>query len=417
MKKHSFYLLFLLLFAISSVKAQKELTLKECQDLLQKNNLSLLAGQYDVSISEANVIQAKVWEQPYFSGEFNAIKPNEHTFFNVGAKGEKAFEIQQLIYLGGKKRNEVNFAKSNLELAKNQFEQLLRNLDFQLKVNFYQLYFNRQKYKSLSSQVGNLDTLIVAYKKQADKGNIPLKDVVRLQSLSINFKGQLLDLQKEFLDTQQTIKLLTGTNQDVLPKIPETELQVNLNKELNKTIADLEKKVLYQNLEVKYQQKVSESQELYLKWQKSLATPDLTMGSSYDQRGGAFDNQVNLTFGIPLPVWNKNKGNIKIAKYSIEQSKINKQQKENELINWINNAYQTYLYQKKQYNQSASESQNFSIVYSGVLKNFQRTNISLIEFTDFMESYNQTFQFLSDIKMDLLITEEKINYLTNETIF
>ena len=63
----------------------------------------LLAEQYNIEASKAAVIQAKIWEQPFFSGEFNAINPQNNRVFDIGAKGQKALAIDQLIYLGGKR--------------------------------------------------------------------------------------------------------------------------------------------------------------------------------------------------------------------------------------------------------------------------------------------------------------------------
>ena len=54
---------------------------------------------------------------------------------------------------------------------------------------------------------------------------------------------------------------------------------------------------------------------------KSLSVPDLTIGTRWTQRGAAFDNQLALSFGIPIPLWNKNKGNQMKAEYQIQENK------------------------------------------------------------------------------------------------
>ena len=55
------------------------ITLTDCETLFQKNNLDLLAEQYNISASKAAVIQAKIWDQPYLSGELNALNsPNKN---------------------------------------------------------------------------------------------------------------------------------------------------------------------------------------------------------------------------------------------------------------------------------------------------------------------------------------------------
>ena len=185
------YLTFLLLFVNCMLAlAQKPTTLAEAEQQMQKNNLLLIAEQYNISASQAAVIQAKIWDQPYLLVEANMINPQNEKIFDVGTNGKKMASIQQLIYLGGKKRNEVDFAKTNVALAELQFEQLIRNLKFQLAQTFYTIYYDQEKALTIGEQIQKLDTLLINYEIQAQKGNVPLKDVVRLQSLVMNLRQE-----------------------------------------------------------------------------------------------------------------------------------------------------------------------------------------------------------------------------------
>lgn len=60
---------------------------------------------------------------------------------------------------------------------------------------------------------------------------------------------------------------------------------------------------------------------------------------------------------------------------------------------------------------------DFETVYEGVIQNFQKRNISLIEFTDFIESYNQSILYINEIKKQIVLSKETINYIANENIF
>ncbi|MDZ4667611.1 MAG: TolC family protein [bacterium] len=391
--------------------------MEQCENLFQKSNLSLLAQQYNVDASKAAVIQAKIWDRPYVSSELNLLNPPANKMFDVGSYGQKTLAIQQLIYLGGKKRKEVDFAKSNVGISELQFEQLLRNLRFELQQSFYQVYFNQKKANSLKSQLANLDSLINTYSVQAEKGNVPLKDVVRLQSLSLFFKNELLDIQKDIFVQQENLKILTNTSENINALVSEDSLNQKYLKPILQVEEQLQKKALQKNPEYLTALKIMESNDLMLKWQKSLATPDITVGANYDQRGGAFNNQVNLTFGIPLPLWNTNRGNIKMAAAQLGQTKMLKEQKVLEINSKVSTAYNTFIYQQNQYQQSVSIFQNFEKVYRGILQNFQKRNITMIEFTDFMESYNQSILFLNEIKKQVIINGENLNYLTNEKVF
>lgn len=89
-----------------------------------------------------------------------------------------------------------------------------------------------------------------------------------------------------------------------------------------------------------------------------------------------------------------------------------------ELKNKIESAYLTWKQQQEQYLQVRDVTKgNFEIVYRGVLQNFQKRNISLLDFTDFMESYSQSLLNLNDIQKQVVLSGEVLNYLVNEKLF
>ncbi len=97
-------LTFLFLIATQTVFSQQNLSLQQCEDKFVKNNLLLLAEQYNLDIAKASVIQAKIWDLPVVSGEINAINPQDKRVLDIGAKGQKAIAVQQLLYLGKKNK-------------------------------------------------------------------------------------------------------------------------------------------------------------------------------------------------------------------------------------------------------------------------------------------------------------------------
>jgi cobalt-zinc-cadmium efflux system outer membrane protein len=395
--------------------SQSAVSLATLENLLIQGNLKLLVEKYNISIAEAEIIQAKIWSQPYVSGELNFINPEQNRFVDIGQSGQKVLAVEQLIFLGGKKKNEVEFATNQKELAILHYEKLLRELKFELHVSYYELFFNQKKLRNIEFQLKNIDSLIESYRIQSTKGNIALKDVVRLESFALSLKSERSEIEKSNIEVISDIKMLTGiasdfTLEDVLidnlvtkPIIDKKESLFEIAKQNN---------VLYQ---LKQQEIISGNN--YIKWQKSMNIPDLTIGLSYDQRGGAFRNQTNLTFGIPIPLWNKNKGNIISAQYMLEQTKTNIAELERELFLQIDNELSILNLYQKQLNELQGANDNFKMVYNGMLENFRKRNVSLIEFTDFMESYNQSILYVDEVKKQIAYHGSKLNHLISQSIF
>lgn len=409
--------IFLFGFLTQAAVAQKAVTLQDCESQFLKNNLFLLASQYNIDASKAMTIQARIWDNPMLTAELNAYNPENNQYFDIGKQGQKAFGIEQLIYLGGKKRNEVKLAQTNEKLAELQFNDLLRTLKLQLRQSFYTVYYNTKSLETTDQQLSHIEDLINSYSIQAQKGNIPLKDVVRLQSLYLNFKNERMEVVNDNIEEQGNLKLLLNTTENVVPEVSKDEFNKYL-KTIDFNLKAFEDEAIAQRPDYMAKQKEIDANELNVKWQKSLAVPDLTLGANYDQRSGAFNKEANLTLGIPLPLWNKNKGNIKYAKTILEQSKVEKQNFELQLQTEITTAWNKWDESRKNYTViKPTVNADFEAVYNGMLTNFQKRNVSLLEFTDFMESYNQAIIQVNELKKKVALSGEELNSTINKDLF
>lgn len=400
----------------SVISAQQQMSLLECENAFQQNNLQLLAEQYSINMADADILQAKIWELPQMGGYINGYNPQDKRFLDAGRA--KGFEVTQLIYMGGKKKNEIAFAKSNKELAQLQFSQLLVELRTQLHTNYYNLYYEKLKLENTNKQLGYMNDLLKAYKVQSAKGNVSLKDEVRLQSIVIQLNNDKVNINKNLLEFEQNLKVLTGITENIEPEISEEEAKLVLTAQPFGDNDELKRKALENNADYLFILKLIDNSKLYAQWQKSLNVPDLNVGAEYDQASGTFNNEINLKVGIPIPLWKSNKGNVEKANYAIKQNQKNAEFQKLNLETKVQSAFQIW---KTQYDQLAeiksTDLSNLDLVYDGILKNFRNGNISLIEFTDFMESYRQTALQIYDMKNDLMESAIQLNQLVQTKIF
>lgn len=395
---------------------QQQMSLLDCENAFQTNNLQLLAEQYSINMADADILQAKIWELPQLSGQINAYNPEGRKVFDIGSA--KGAQVTQLIYMGGKKKNEIAFAKSNKELAQLQFSQLLVELRTQLHTTYYNLYYEKLKLENTNKQLGYMNDLLSAYKVQSAKGNVSLKDEVRLQSIVIQLNNDKIGINKDILEFEQNLKVLTGITDDIEPQVSESEAKDILAAQPFGQEEELKKKALENNADYLYNIKLIDNSKLYAQWQKSLNVPDLNVGAGWDQNGGTFKNEVNLLVGIPIPLWKSNQGNVEKANYAIKQNQKNADYQKLNLETKVQSAYKTW---KGQYDQLAeiktTDLSNLELVYNGMLKNFRNGNVSLIEFTDFMESYRQTALQIYDMKNEIIQSAEQLNQLVQTKIF
>lgn len=400
----------------SFMAAQRPMSLSDCEEAFRNNNLQVLAEQYNINIADADILQSKIWELPQLSGQINAYNPEDKKAFDVGhAKGA---QVTQLIYMGGKKKNEIAFAKSNKELAQLQFSQLLVDLRTLLHTAYFNLYYENLKLDNTNKQLGYMNDLLNAYRIQSAKGNVSLKDEVRLQSIVIQLNNDKLGINKNILEQQRNLKVLTGITEDIEPRLSDNEAKELLASQPFGDDEELKRKALENNADYQYYLKLIDNSKLYAQWQKSLNVPDLNVGAGWDQNGGTFKNEVNLMVGIPLPLWKANQGNVEKANYSIQQNQKNAEYQKLSLETQVEAAFKTW---KNQYDQlmeiKTTDLDNLDLVYNGMLKNFRNGNVNLIEFVDFMESYRQTALQIYDMKNEVIQSAEELNQLVQTKIF
>ena len=390
-------------------------SVKKADSLFLKNNYALLASALNIDAQKAQVIQAKLYPNPVFTAELNAYDPDNKKAFHIDNTGQKSFQLEQLILLGGKRKAQMDLAKTNVKIAELEFQQLISQLKYQLHSSLYLLKQQSILITKYNKQLELLDTIVTAYETQSKKGNIALKDVVRLKGFYLTISNERAEMYKGYFEEMAKVQVILQTS----AIIDVNEDNVNYGAYIKPISVDDISTIALQNRAeflITEQDKIFAQQ--YFKYQKSLAVSDANLFTSYDQRGGAFNNQVNVGISIALPFWNRNQGNIKASKYEIKQREYDAESLKNKLISEVYNSY--YLY-----NQSVAEFQktdrmyddDFETAFSGISENFRKGNVSIIEFLDFFESYNNALAEISRARVQLKTSAELINLTIGKAIF
>mgnify|MGYP000121560979 FL=1 len=93
------------------------LTLKEAEQRFLERNLSLIAERYNIDMAQAQVLQAKLFENPVISLEQNVYNRLNGKYFDFGKEGEMVVGIEQVIRLAGQRNKQVKLEKINKEIA------------------------------------------------------------------------------------------------------------------------------------------------------------------------------------------------------------------------------------------------------------------------------------------------------------
>ncbi|MGZ3925175.1 MAG: TolC family protein, partial [Flavisolibacter sp.] len=366
---------------------------------------------------KAQIIQARLYNNPNFQFSGTIYNPEQKKFFDLSKEtGEYIVGAQQLILLAGKRNKQIKLAETNATLGENRFFDLLRTLRFSLRSDFYQAYFIQNSINAYDKQIRSLERLNQTYEQLLAKGVVTLKDAVRIKSLLYSLKAEQTSLQNQFNDVNAEMQLLLQSNQKII--IPVSNIDVaSLPPVRELSLQSLTDSAYTNRYDLRQAQNTLLYSEQNYTLQKALATPDLNVGAQFDKRGSFVENASFFNLAIDLPFFNRNQGNIKAAKLTIDQNKLLVEKQTQIVQNDVQHAYANAITTD---NMLKSVDSNFRGQFEQLLvsmtENFEKRNISLLEFTDFYDTYKQNVLQMNQLQNARMQAIENLNFAIGKTI-
>ena len=395
------------------------LTIRQAEDQFLKNNLQLIIQNYNISSAEAQIITARLFQNPEFNFSNVLYNPDTKRILDVSSQtGEYSFGINQLFLTAGKRNKNIRLAKIGVEQARYQFFDLLRTLKLTLRDDFFTIYFQQQSAKVYDAEIGSLYKLLTAYKQQYLKGNIAEKEVLRIQSQLYSLQSEYTNLNVGIDTAESQLKFLIRANPNTYI-LPQYSYQLD-GKEvvLTTPYQKLLDSAYVNRSDLKLARATLDYNNVNLSLQKALAVPDINLGVNYDKQASYIKDYTGIGIDFPLPLFNRNQGAIKQARIAIDQSKFQLQNQQNQVESDVTSNYKIALRYETVYNSFDPKFKgDFSHLIEEVFKNYEKRNISLLEFLDFYDSYKVNTLQLNNIQLNRVTSLEQLNFVTGTPFF
>ena len=410
-------LLILLMIRVWTGVAQEGVVRLSLDDALERFaacNLSLIAERYHVDMAEAQVTQAKLFENPVVSFEQNVYNRNNGKYFDLGKEGEAVVEIEQLIYIAGQRNKRVRLEKLNKEMAVYQFEEVIRTLRGELKEKFVDLYYTRKSLSVYDREIGYLSTVLDVYKEQNAKGNVSLLEKSRIQALLLSLKQERNGISNEAVALEGDLRLLLGLKREEVPEPLFDESALDRIELEKLPLAELSARMAGRP-DLKQAEAGIRASEADVRLQRSLAFPEVSLKGAYDRAGNFCNNYFAIGLSVSVPLFNRNQGNIKLARLSVLRNNTLAEQARRQADNELFACYTKLAKALELYRSSDYElERDFDRIIEGVNAGFRKRNISLLEFIDYYEAYKETCLQLYEMKRDVVMAAEGLNTIVGD---
>lgn len=417
----SFLLIFLPFDTFAQQEEVKRYTPSQIETLFLEQNLQLIAEKMNISLADAEIAQAKLWDNPELSiGSVNFWgSDRQRKELEMGSFPKNvqfSVELNQIIRTARKRSKLVKQTEVTKEIAIEEFEEILRGLKAELRKLIGEAAYLQSYREVLSTQQKSLEQLIAAYKKQVAQGNIAKTELLRLQSGLLELEKEMNETEVDFNAQQKELKSLLNISPFIRIEIKPGE--ENMPDPDPMQLASLFEIAFESRPDLKRSELQTHFYEKSLIYEKSQRIPDITLNVSYDRYGGIWKDFAGVGFSFDLPFLNRNQGNIKAAKIGLYQSRYLVHQQQNTVLHEITEAFTNYVqaynfHQKIADNELLTELDKMFELYT---KNLLNKNISMLEYIDFMESYRSNKQTLLTARKNRYVSFSELQYATGSDI-
>lgn len=396
-----------------------KLSQEECEALFLKNNLSILAENINISKAEALVIQAKTWPNPNLTiDQVNLWKPENQIggqevvpplTKDFGRNQQFAITIEQTILTAGKRKKLKALRQVGVEKQEQYFQELLRNLKLGLRMHLNELSYAQSIQRIYLQQLQSVQQLTQSYQNQLDAGYLKKGEYIRLKATELELQNQINQIENKMSALGYDLKLLMNIPIATHLVLKTEDVKPDQFQSFN-TLELIEKA---QNNRPDYKlgnlnQKFAEST---LAVERAERVPNFSIQGQYDRGSGIYTDFIGFGISMDLPIFNRNKGNIKVAELEIKQTEIVQELITSTIEKEVNLAFLQY---RKALNFVQQIDDGYETELDQMLtaytQNFMKRNINLIKYLDFLKAYLENKEILLQAYLDLRVKTEQLNY-------
>ncbi|HCT93352.1 MAG: hypothetical protein A2X19_00710 [Bacteroidetes bacterium GWE2_39_28] len=401
MNKRLLTILFAFAIAIPlSGQVYVQLTLNEYLERVRKNNIEYAAERLNMEISDAEIISASVFSNPYISlgyytNEFNNMQMGQGAMVEIG----KTFSP-------GRRTAAINVAKSEKELNEILLTDFMRKLRGDAVLTWLEAVKQRQIIEIRKNSYHDQVKMMISDSIRRE-GNI-VKDLDAMQSRveSGLLYSDIIDMELLLTQLYQNISIYLGTGVKDTIYIPETKNIWN-SKVFN--LSEIIQTAVTRRADIQAAKKEIDVSKLSVIAAKKERIPefDIFLGYGFNsevknelapapRHGG-----IELGVSFPIPLFNRARGEIQSAEVRRKQAELRYLQAEREVTSEVINAFNEYMATDKKLKfLTAGIVKTAKEVLDEKRNEYNNGDIHLIEVLDAQRSYDEILHSLYSVIYD-----------------
>jgi cobalt-zinc-cadmium efflux system outer membrane protein len=302
-----------------------QLTLAEAKRLAFLRNWDLLAARSDVDVATAQRLVAHEFPNPVASFSTLKINVDNHSSGTSAGNGfwERNYDtiaaVNQLIEIGGKRRARKDSAAAGLRSAEARLEDARRLLDSGVTQAYVAVLVAEEKRQILTDSAGSLRKEAGIAEARQHAGEISLADKSQIEIAAERLELDAASAEADARNAAIALETLLGE------RAPQGTVRLNDSLEPLAEIKPGETNLqaaLARRPDIRALESARARAAAELRLQKAMRVPDPTFLGQYEHEPPDQPNTIGLGVSFPLPIWNRNGGNITAAQATLEQTGV-----------------------------------------------------------------------------------------------
>jgi cobalt-zinc-cadmium efflux system outer membrane protein len=390
----------LLLSCTLVAQAPQVLTLDQAIEQALVNNLDLSAARYGISVPQAREITARLRPNPVLSlsGDHLDLLGTGFNAINNAGPNEFAWRTDFILERGGKRAARMNLASLETSLAELRFRDALRRLVLDVETAFVDVQLAKENLQLAQENLASLNAIVKINTERVRTGDLAPVELERSRLAAMQYETAVRKADLELRQAKTRLQLLLGrstTSIEIDVTGPIRRDQQRLELAQIRTLAQTQRPDL---LEMRQTQVRNQAD---LRLQLAQGRVDYSTGVEYRRQQGiaGTGNSLGFFFSAPLPVFNRNQGEIARAEREIQQAKAQILALEARIDSEIASAWQQYTTSRE----LLEDIEERMVAKARDVRNtteysYRRGEASLVEFLDAQRAFNEIMQSYNEAR-------------------
>ncbi len=391
-----------LLLALLSFSLCSGLTLDEAVREAVEHNLDLIAARYEVPVAEARMITARLRPNPVMSVSGDHLDLLGTRFNEANSAGPNEFSMRTDFVLerGQKREARIAVATQDRAVARLNVANAVRGIVVGVQNAFLDVQLAKESLQLAEQNQKSLQGIVEINQTRVRTGDLAPVELTRSQVAAIQYQTAVTQARFRVTEAQNRLQLLLG--RAVVD--PNLDVRGDFRRDaIAGTLETVTQSALERRPDVAALRMSQARSQADLRLQLAQGKVDYTLGSEYRRQQGVngTGNTMGIFFSAPLPVFNKNQGEIERARRELDQGGARVRALEANIRNEVMTAWQRF--QTSQALLKTVESsmlEQARSVRKTTEYSYRRGEASLVEFLDAQRAFNDAMQIWNDARAE-----------------